>query len=70
VQANYTTALYHKPADEFDPNWDLRGVVQDLYALYGVGRTLADSDAWPNYVEGNAFKAARDASRAEAPAAE
>ncbi len=68
VQANYTTALYHKPADEFDPNWDMRGVVQDLYALYGVGRTLADSDAWPNYVEGNAFKAARDASRAEAMA--
>ena len=66
VQANYTTALYHKPADEFDPAWDLRGVVQDLYALYGVGTTLANNDAWPNYVEGNAFKAARDASRAEA----
>ena len=26
--------------------------------------TLANNDAWPNYVEGNAFKAARDASRA------
>ena len=75
VQANYTTALYHKPADEFDQAWDLRGVVQDLYALYGVGNTLANNDAWPNYVEGNAFKAARDASRARAvdapgPAAE
>jgi Zn-dependent M28 family amino/carboxypeptidase len=69
VQANYTTALYHKPADEFDESWDLRGVVQDLYALYGVGHTLANNDAWPNYVEGNAFKAARDASRAEAMAA-
>jgi len=68
VQANYTTALYHKPADEFDVSWDLRGVMQDLYALYGVGRTLANNDAWPNYVEGNAFKAARDASRAEATA--
>ncbi len=66
VQANYTTALYHKPADEFDQAWDLRGVVQDLYALYGVGATLANNDAWPNYVEGNAFKAARDASRAAA----
>ncbi|MFY2763710.1 M28 family metallopeptidase [Arenimonas sp. MALMAid1274] len=64
IQANYTTALYHKPADEFDPSWDLRGVVQDLQALYGVGATLAGNDAWPNYVEGNAFKAARDASRA------
>lgn len=64
VQSRYTTVAYHKPADEFDPNWDLRGVVQDLQALYGVGRELAGNDAWPNYVEGNAFKAARDASRA------
>jgi Zn-dependent M28 family amino/carboxypeptidase len=68
VQSHYTNVAYHKPADEFDPNWDLRGVVQDLQALYGVGRELAGNDAWPNYVEGNAFKAARDASRAGAAA--
>ena len=64
IQARYTNVAYHKPADEFDPAWDLRGVVQDLQALYGVGRELAGNEAWPNYVEGNAFKAARDASRA------
>ncbi|MDY0022895.1 M28 family metallopeptidase [Arenimonas caeni] len=64
VQARYGSIAYHKPADEFDPEWDLRGVVQDLQALYGVGRELAGSEAWPNYVEGNAFKAARDAARA------
>lgn len=64
IQARYTNVAYHKPADEFDPEWDLRGVVQDLQALYGVGRELAGNEAWPNYVEGNAFKAARDASRA------
>ena len=66
VQADYTGVRYHKPADEFDPAWDLRGVVQDLSALYGVGRELAGNDAWPNYVEGNAFRAARDKSRADA----
>ncbi len=66
VQGRYTTDLYHKPADEFDPAWDLRGVVEDLQALYGVGRTLAGNDAWPNYVEGNAFRAARDKSRGAA----
>tara|TARA_R110002020_G_scaffold23941_6_gene79213 strand:+ start:865 stop:2613 length:1749 start_codon:yes stop_codon:yes gene_type:complete len=64
IQANYQTVAYHKAADEYDPNWDLRGVVQDLHALYGVGRELAGNEAWPNYVEGNAFKAARDESRA------
>lgn len=66
VQARYGSVAYHKPADEFDPAWDLRGVVQDLMALYGVGRELAGNQAWPNYVEGNAFKAARDAARADA----
>ncbi|KAA2284589.1 M28 family metallopeptidase [Arenimonas fontis] len=68
VQARYIAEAYHKPADEFDPAWDLRGVVQDLQALYGVGRELAGNEAWPNYVEGNAFRAARDAARAEATA--
>lgn len=61
---NYYGVHYHKGADNFDPNWDLRGVVQDLNALQHLGKTLANSDKWPNYYEGNAFKKARDASRA------
>ncbi len=60
----YTGEHYHKAADNFDPNWDLRGVVQDLNALQQLGKTLANSDKWPNYYEGNAFRKARDASRA------
>ncbi len=59
----YTEVAYHKPADEFDPAWNLDGVIQDLEALYGVGRTLADEGGWPNWYEGNAFKAARDEMR-------
>jgi Zn-dependent M28 family amino/carboxypeptidase len=66
IEEDYRTVRYHQPADEFDPAWDLRGVVEDLQALYGVGKQLAGSDAWPNYVEGNAFRAARDAARAGA----
>jgi len=38
--------------------------VQDLNALYQVGKTLSLNDAWPNYREGNAFRAIRDKSRA------
>jgi Zn-dependent M28 family amino/carboxypeptidase len=56
----YTADRYHKPADEYDPKWKLDGVLQDLEALYGVGRTLADSDRWPNWYEGNPFRAARE----------
>ncbi len=61
---DYTAKRYHKPSDEFDPNWDLRGVVQDLNALYGVGKALSMGQAWPNYREGNAFRAVREKSRA------
>jgi Zn-dependent M28 family amino/carboxypeptidase len=60
---DYTGEHYHKAADNFDPNWDLRGVVQDLNALQQLGKTLANSDQWPNYREGNAFRKARDLSR-------
>jgi len=64
VLDEYNSVHYHKAADNFDPNWDLRGVVQDLNALQLLGKTLANSDKWPNYREGNAFKKVRDASRA------
>jgi len=59
----YTEARYHKPADEYDANWNLEGTMQDLETLYAVGRTLADGDTWPNWRTGNPFRAARDASR-------
>lgn len=55
-QAEYVANRYHKVGDNFDPAWDLRGVVQDLQLLFAVGHTLATSEAWPNYVEGNAFR--------------
>ncbi|KGM54393.1 aminopeptidase [Lysobacter arseniciresistens ZS79] len=57
---DYRDNRYHKPSDEFDPSWNMDGVVQDLEALYGVGRVLAGGDAWPNWYEGNAFRAARE----------
>jgi Zn-dependent M28 family amino/carboxypeptidase len=69
ISEEYGANRYHKPADEFDPNWDLGGVMQDLYALYGVGRELAGGDRWPNWYEGNEFRANRDRMMAAKPAA-
>jgi len=59
----YRDNQYHKPADEFNPDWDLRGVAQDLELLYVVGREVADSDQWPNWYPGNEFRAIREADR-------
>jgi Zn-dependent M28 family amino/carboxypeptidase len=60
AESDYRDNRYHKPGDQFDPAWKMDGVVQDLDALYGVGRSLAGSDQWPNWYEGNAFRAAHD----------
>ena len=67
---DYTDNRYHKPADQFDAaTWKLDGIVQDVDTAHSVGTSLANGGQWPNWYEGNPFKAARDAMRpAEAPA--
>jgi Zn-dependent M28 family amino/carboxypeptidase len=64
---NYTDKRYHKPQDEFDPNWNWAGAVQDLQIYYRIGRELANSDAWPNWYPGAEFRVIRDRSRDNLP---
>ena len=59
-RADYTSNRYHKPSDEFDPSWDLTGALDDLGLLFRVGYRLVTSDDWPNWREGNEFRAIRD----------
>jgi Zn-dependent M28 family amino/carboxypeptidase len=62
--AEYGRERYHAPSDEYDAaTWKLDGTIEDLQALYGVGKDLAASDKWPNWYPGNPFKAARDRMR-------
>ena len=58
----YVSDYYHKVTDEFDPEWDLRGAQQDLFLYFQVGNELANSNSWPNWLEGKEFKAVRDKS--------
>ena len=58
----YTAQRYHKPADEYDPSWGMSGMQQEVEMLFKLGRDIADSDDWPEWYEGNEFKAIRDAS--------
>lgn len=51
--------LYHKPADEYAPEWDLRGMQQDLWIYFRVGYELANSRQWPSWTAGNEFEAER-----------
>jgi Zn-dependent M28 family amino/carboxypeptidase len=63
---DYTNNRYHGPKDEYDPNWDWTGALQDVRLFYTVGRQLAESDAWPNWYPTAEFRAIRDQSRSAA----
>lgn len=60
---DYEKNRYHAPGDEFDETWDWSGVMSDLNLYYRVGRMLAMTNAWPNWNEGDEFRAVRDKSR-------
>jgi Zn-dependent M28 family amino/carboxypeptidase len=61
---DYTTNRYHKPQDEYNPNWDWAGAVEDLTINYQIGRELANGGVWPNWYPTSEFLAVRDRSRA------
>ena len=60
----YRANRYHQPADEFLTTWDWSGAINDLEIYYAVMSRLANSRDWPNWYEGDEFRAIRDRSRA------
>ena len=64
LSEDYVANRYHSPQDEYDPNWDWAGAVQDLDLWYAIGRELADGNAWPNWRPTSEFRVVRDQSRA------
>ncbi|PPT25217.1 hypothetical protein XaCFBP7622_20090, partial [Xanthomonas arboricola] len=66
---DYGRNRYHAPGDEYDAaTWKLDGTIEDLQAVYGVGKEVAAGQRWPNWYAGNPFKAARDRMMAGKPA--
>ncbi|WP_420829983.1 M28 family metallopeptidase [Croceicoccus hydrothermalis] len=60
--ADYTENRYHGPQDEYDPDWNWDGAEQDLRLFYRLGRSLANTGAWPNWLDGDEFRRIRDES--------
>lgn len=60
---NYVENLYHKPSDEYSEDWNLDGMTESMTILLEVGAEMAYSDIWPNWYEGNEFRALRDVQR-------
>ncbi|MFN5086646.1 MAG: M28 family metallopeptidase [Novosphingobium sp.] len=59
----YNEEAYHGPEDEFDPNWDWSGMLQDGELFFRLGRSLAMTSDWPNWHPTDEFRAIRDQSR-------
>ncbi|MNR53621.1 hypothetical protein D3C85_1736620 [compost metagenome] len=63
--AEYRANRYHQAADEWEPNWDYRGMIQDLEVVFDAGQALANSRDWPQWKPGSEFGPARTVSDAQ-----
>jgi Zn-dependent M28 family amino/carboxypeptidase len=52
-------ARYHQANDEYDPNWDLSGMVQQAQYTLNLGRMVADAPNMPAWKPGDQFAKAR-----------
>ena len=59
-RTEYLEHRYHTALDEIDDDWDLRGLVQDIEAYFGVGLEVADGRSWPQWYRGNEFRTIRE----------
>ncbi|HEX7062038.1 MAG TPA: M28 family peptidase [Woeseiaceae bacterium] len=56
---HYTNVNYHQPSDEYDPSWNLDGMISDALLGYWTGLSIANADEMPKWNPGDEFEAAR-----------
>jgi hypothetical protein len=56
---HYTEVNYHQPSDEYDPSWNLDGMIEDARLGFWVGLAIANADEMPSWNEGDEFEATR-----------
>jgi len=61
----YGSNRSHQADDDWSPDWDLAGQIEDLEVALWIGRDLANSRDWPGWKTGSEFGPARAASAAE-----
>lgn len=59
ARSEYGSRRYHQADDEWSPSWDLSGQVEDLQLIFNIGRDLANSRDWPEWMPGSEFGPAR-----------
>ncbi len=58
-QREWTDNIYHQTSDEYNPEWDLSGAVEDARLLFHIGMQVANQSAIPAWKPGDEFEAAR-----------
>lgn len=56
----YFKSRYHSPQDNFDPQSDVSGMVEDVRLLFDMGYRLSNETTFPRWKTGSEFKATRD----------
>ena len=56
---NWIATYYHQPSDEYDPNWDLSGQIEDLILVFQVAYRLANDKKMQSWLPGDEFEAIR-----------
>ncbi len=62
--SDFVKNRYHSPADEVNESWDVDAAVEDLVLFFNIGNRLTNSNEWPQWFDGNEFRAIREASLA------
>lgn len=63
AKAKTYRAKYHQANDEYDPSWDLSGMVQQAQFTLNLGRMVADAPKMPAWKAGDPFGKARAATK-------
>ena len=56
---DYNEHRYHQPSDEYSPNWDFSGMVQQARLAFWIGLRVANANERPQWNKGDEFERAR-----------
>ncbi len=56
---DYNQHRYHQPSDEYSPNWDFSGMVQQARLAFQLGLRVANANETPQWNKGDEFERAR-----------
>jgi Zn-dependent M28 family amino/carboxypeptidase len=57
---DYMAHRFHQPSDQYSPDWDVRGALDDLTLYYAVGNRVARSRRFPHWYPNSEFRMSRN----------